>query len=103
WSARNDFSVARLLLSADSSAAVGADRRMQTPKGWFGEMRFFTGGRNFCSESQSCAQSSEGCTSVEYVRWPRPLPKSMSLLYFFDAAGTGGSDDRFGHRRAVNH
>ena len=40
---------------------------MQTPNGWFGEMRSFTGGRYFCSESQSCAQSSAGCTSVEYV------------------------------------
>src|SRR4029077_1134691 len=55
------------------------DRRMQTPNGWFGEMRFLTCGRDRVSESHNCGQSSSGCTSVEYVRWPRPRPKSIRL------------------------
>src|SRR5262245_45703127 len=56
---------------------------------------------------------SPGWTSVEYVRWPRPFPRSMSLLLDLrcrrpsrDVLGIprgGRADNRFGHRDAMNH
>ena len=53
-------------------AAELPESRSDTPKGASGETRAFTAGTNDRRLSHISGQVSPGCTSVEYVRWPRP-------------------------------
>src|SRR5689334_13365407 len=48
----------------------------------------------------NASQVSPGCTSVEYVRWPMPLPRSIDSLH---VARRCRPDHRLSDRNAVNH
>src|SRR5215467_9688646 len=78
-SARNFLSLLRSLRSLTSVRADSAASRSDTPKDRLGEMRSFTLGTYVVRLFQISAQLSPGWTRVEYVKWPRPLPSSMSV------------------------
>ena len=57
--------------SAWSAVTDAPDRRSDSPNGASGETRAFTAGTWVVRLSRISVQVSPGCTSVEYVRWPR--------------------------------
>src|SRR6186997_2416389 len=76
-SPRNFFSCSRLLLSCTRVSADELERRSEIPKDSLGATRSLTFGTYVMRLFHMSSHVSPGCTSVEYVRSPRPLPRSI--------------------------
>src|SRR4030095_2382571 len=94
-SPRNFFNCSRLLLSCTRVSAEEFERRSEIPNGSFGATRSFTFGTYVMRLFHMSSHVSPGCTSVEYVRSPRPFPRSIvTLLPPGIVAVTAGGDVR---------
>src|SRR3979411_1411035 len=111
-SAKKRLSCPRAASSCTSRSAVAADRRSETPNDCSGATRALTCGRYVVTLVHKSSHVSAGWTSVEYVRSPRPSPRSTRCSSEdgparssnrFHLPGRSGPNNCLGDGGAVDH
>src|SRR4029453_19584336 len=92
-SPRNFFNCSRLLLSCTRVSAEEFERRSEIPNDSLGATRSLTFGTYVMRLFHMSSHVSPGCTSVEYVRSPRPFPRSIVKYYPLVFVAAAAMDD----------